>query len=385
VTGSLRILVSGMTAGVPYLGGATWAVLQYLLGLRRLGHDVWFVEPVRRDAVTPQGAALADSENAGYFRQVVEAFGLGSRAALLTAGARDAVGVTQEELLHAAHRADVLLNISGTLREQDLLESIPVRIYLDLDPAFTQLWQEAEGIDMGLDLHTHFATVGLAIGSPGCSIPTLGRSWVTSPPPVVLDRWLPGAPIVHEGLTTVGNWRGYGSIEWKGTFYGQKAHAMRGLVDLPTRTSERFMPAFAVHPDEEADLVALRKHGWVILDPTDVAGSPARYAAFVRGSKAELGVAKSGYVVSRSGWFSDRSACYLAAGRPVVAQQTGFGAWLPPGKGLLAFETAEDVLEAIDSLNADYPGHARAAREIAEEYLDSDRVLDRLLAAIGVS
>jgi hypothetical protein len=348
-----------------------------------LGHDVWFVEPVRPDALTPPGVDLPRSESAAYFRRVVEDFDLAGRATLMEAGTGGAVGVPYEQLRDAGRRADVLLNISGTLREPELLEPVPLRVYLDLDPAFTQLWEEAEGIDMGFDLHTHFATVGLALGGSGCPVPTGGRRWITSLPPVVLERWSPGSPIVHDGLTTVGTWRGYGSIEWKGTFYGQKAHSMRRLVDLPTRSSERFVPALAVHPDEGADIVALRDHGWEILDPAEVAGSPATYAAFVRGSKAELGVAKSGYVDSRCGWFSDRSACYLASGRPVIAQQTGFGTKLPVGKGLLAFETAADVLDAIDSLNADYAGHARAAREIAEEHFDSDRVLGRLLEAIG--
>ena len=178
------------------------------------------------------------------------------------------------------------------------------------------------------------------------------------------------------------NFRAYGSIEHDGVRYGQKAHSLRPLVDLPRRTDERFALALDIHPDEP-DLAKLREHGWVLLDPYEVAGTPDRYAAFVRGSRAELGIAKEGYVVSRSGWFGDRSAAYLASGRPVVAQDTGFGERLPVGAGLFAFADADDVLAAIEAIRFDYGRHARAARAIAEEHLDSRRVLTRLLREVG--
>lgn len=377
------IIVSGMVAGVPGLGGAAWAVLQYVLGLRRLGHDVWLVDPVSQEALRPEGAPLEGSENAAYFRAVAQEFGLAERSALLLAGTRRTVGVPYDELLAAAGRADFLVNVSGMLADEALLESVPVRMYLDLDPAFTQLWEEVQGIDMGFGGHTHFATVGLAIGRPGCPVPTCGLRWATTLPPVVLERWPPAGPLTHDGLTTVGNWRGYGSIEWNGQFYGQKGHAVRELMALPTLTAEKVMPAFSIHPDEGPDLEALDANGWHLLDPADVAGTPAAYRSFIQGSKAELGVAKTGYVLSRCGWFSDRSACYLASGRPVLAQDTGFGDFLPTGEGLFAFRTVDDVLAAIDEVNGDYPRHARAARAIAEEHFDSDRVLARLLEAIA--
>jgi hypothetical protein len=378
----LTILLSGMIAADPHQGGATWAVLQYLLGFRRLGHGVFFVEPVAAKAVRPAGARLAASDNAAYFHRVVAEFGLTERSALLLAGTRETVGLPHEELVRAAGRADVLVNISGMLTDEAIVGRISRRVYLDLDPAFNQFWH-AQGVDVRFAGHTHFVTIGLALGRPDCPVPTCGHEWVTTVQPVVLEHWPVATEVVHDALTTVGNWRAYGSVEFGGAFYGQKVHSLRPLFDLPRRTDERFLLALAIHPGEVKDLAALAENGWGLLDPAEVAATPAGYRGFVRGSKAEFGLAKSGYAASRCGWFSDRSVCYLASGRPVIAQQTGFGHFLPTGKGLLAFDTADDVLGGIDALRGDYAGHARAARTLAEEFFDSDKVLSGLLQRVG--
>ena len=205
------IVVSGMIAGTPRQGGAAWAVLQYVLGLRRLGHEVHLVEPVAAAALRPAGASLEASENAAYFRAVTAAFGLEERAALLLAGTEQTVGTPYRAVREAAGRADLLLNISGMLTDEALTAPIPARVYLDLDPAFNQLWAE-QGIDMRFEGHTHFVTVGLAVGEPDCPVPTGGRRWLTTVQPVVLARWPVADGLVHDALTTVGNWRGYGSI-----------------------------------------------------------------------------------------------------------------------------------------------------------------------------
>jgi len=260
----------------------------------------------------------------------------------------------------------------------------PVRLFLDLDPVFNQLWAE-DGIDVGLDGHTHFATVGLALGTDGCTVPTGGRAWITTPQPVVLEDW-PVAEVTRwEGLTTVGNWRSYGTLERDGVRYGQKAHSYRGFFELPRSTPVPVYAGLAIHPDERSDLEALAANGWRLLDPREVAGTPDRYRSFVQGSWAELGIAKEGYVAARSGWFSDRSACYLASGRPVLAQDTGFSTFLPlVGEGLLAFETTHEAVAAIEAIRGVYERHRRAARALAEEIFDSDRVLTRLLGTIGL-
>jgi hypothetical protein len=270
------------------------------------------------------------------------------------------------------------------LTDERLLEKIARRAYLDLDPAFVQCWH-AQGIDMRLAGHTHFVTIGQAIGTAGCPVPTCGMTWIKTLQPVVLSHWPVAERISHNALTTVGNWRGYGSVEHQGVHYGQKAHSLRAFFDLPTRTVEKFLLAMAIHPEETADLAELDRHGWQRVDPGEVASSPRLYQEFIGGSKGEFGIAKSGYVLSRCGWFSDRSVCYLASGRPVLAQQTGFAEVLPTGKGLFAFSSMDDVLAAIDAMNRDYPLHSQAARDIAIEYFASDKVLGRLLHQLGVA
>ena len=380
-----RAFVSGMIASDPHQAGATWAVLQYVLGLRSLGYDVYLVEPIAPGSLRPPGATLAASINAAYFRQIADRFGLTARAALLCQETRQTVGVPYDDLLRAAGGSRVLINVSGMLTDPALFDAIPCRAYLDLDPAFNQLWHAAEDIDMRFDGHTHFVTVGFLMGTPRCRIPTCSRDWLPTLPPVVLSEWpvTPGNPA--GAWTTVANWRGYGSIQCRGVLYGQKAHSFRRFMELPERAAGRFEPAIAIHPGEVKDLEALATHAWHLIDPDAAAGTPERYREFIRCSKGELGIAKSGYVESRCGWFSDRSACYLASGRPVVAQDTGFGEYLPTGEGLFAFNTLGEAIDAIDTVNTDYARHCRRAREIAGAFFEAGHVLGSLLERIGVA
>jgi hypothetical protein len=382
---ALRILFCGMIAGDPFQGGATYAILQYLLGLHRLGHDVYFIEPIARESLQPPGANLGLSRNAEYFRQIVGEFGLEGHAALLLRDSHETTELSYGELKRVARSADLLLNVSGMLTDPELLSAIPTRVYLDLDPAFVQLWQATQGIDMRFDGHTHFVTIGLRIGQPDCEVPTCGRKWIPTLQPVILAHWPVAADTPDEVFTTIGNWRGYGSIEHASKFYGQKAHSLRRIIELPRYTSQRIRLALAIDARETKDLAALAANGWTIIDPVQVADTPTNYRRFIQRSKAELGIVKSGYVASRCGWFSDRSACYLASGRPVLTEDTGFSTWLPRGEGLLAFRGIEDAVAGIDAINGDYTRHARAARQIAETYFDSDRVLTRLLERIGGS
>jgi hypothetical protein len=354
-----------MVAGDPHQAGASWAVLQYVLGLARLGHEVTLVEPVPE--LSPASAR--------YFARLVRAFGLEGCASLVVDGRPD------ERTRARLRRADVFLNVSGMLRLDDAA-AIPVRAYLDLDPAFNQLWHE-QGADVGLDGHTHHVTVGQALGRPGCDVPTLGLDWIGTLPPVVLDLWPPAGRIRTDAFTTVGNWRSYGPVHRDGVRYGLRAHSLRGLLELPGRVEERLALALAIDPGDEADVDALRHAGYELLDPIRAAATPSAYRRFVRGSRGELGIAKEGYVVSRCGWFSDRSACYLASARPVVAQDTGFGEFLPTGGGLFAFADVDEAAAAFAEIRRDYGRHCRAARAIAEEHLDAGRVLTRLLEELG--
>jgi hypothetical protein len=371
----LTILFSGMLGGVPGQGGATWAALQYVLGLRQLGHTVYVVEPV----------ASATRASSAYFRAVVRTFGLADNAALLVSGTRTTVGLPFERLVAVAREADLLINVAGMLTDPLLLEAIPTRLYLDLDPGFTQLWDSHAGIDMHFANHSHFASVGVLLGTGNCAVPLAGRRWLATLQPVVRGCW-PAAPPTRirrpQTFSTIANWRSYGSMEHGGVHYGQKAHSLRALFGLPAHTGASFELALGIHPTEARDLADLAANGWRLVDPARVAGSPARYRRYIQDSWAEFGLAKSGYVAGRTGWFADRSACYLASGRPVVAQDTGFGAVLPTGSGLFRFQTADDVVAAYEALRSDYNRHALAAVGIAEAYFDAARVLPKLLAAL---
>ncbi|MDH3732268.1 MAG: hypothetical protein OEU54_01995 [Gemmatimonadota bacterium] len=372
----LPVVVSGMVGAVPGHGGATWAVLQYVHGLRGLGYEPVLLEAVASRDFTPAARA--------YFSRVCERAGLSGRSALIDDSGRTS-GMDRADLVDLIERAPALLNLAGTLRDPDLLGRIPTRVYVDLDPAFTQLWQSLEGLDMGLAGHTHYASVGLDIGRPTCDIPTLDREWIPTLPPVCLQQWPVSKTHPGDAWTTVANWRGYGSISDGERRYGQKAHAFRPLFELPGRTSARFALALAIHPDEASDLAALETNRWIVLDPENVSSTPDRYRRFVSESYAELGVAKEGYVEADCGWFSDRSACYLAAGKPVLALDTGFGRHLPTGEGLIAFRDIDEAVAGVEAIQANYAAHARAARDVAEAHLDARVVVGRLLERVGVA
>lgn len=381
---SLSIVVSGTFSAVPGHGGWTWVILQYVLGLRRLGHHVFLVDPISSASLQPPSTRLADSRNALYFREVIERFDLEPIAALVHVDEpRATLGLSDTDVRRVLGQSDLLINISGVLKDESLLGEARRRVYLDLDPGFTQLWHTVEGVDMGFANHTDFVTIGPRIGEPDCPVPTCGLSWIPTWQPIVLDQWPVMTTVTRAALTTVANWRGYGSITYRGVVYGQKAHAFRSLMALPTLTPECFELALAIDPGETVDVRALADSHWLVVDPLAVARTPDEFRRFVQSSKGEFGVAKTGYVHSRCGWFSDRSVCYLASGRPVVAQETGFSALLPTGQGLLPFTTTDDAIAAIDQLNADYPRHARAARSLAETFFDSDKVLSRLLDRLG--
>jgi hypothetical protein len=369
------IVVAGMFGGEPGHGGATWAVLQYAIGLRKLGHDVLVLEQVQE--LRPASTA--------YFNDVMREFGFDGASAMVVPHGRKSVGLPYQRVRELTRTAELLLDVSGMMSGSELIGHIPVRVYLDLDPAFNQLWYSVEGIDRGFEDHTHFATVGLAIGSAGCSVPTCDRTWITTLPPVVLEEWPVSNEVINDAFTTVGNWRSYGPIEHEGVLYGQRAHSFRQFIELPMLCKERLAPALAIHPGDDRDMAALSACGWALIDPASVASTPAAYREFVQGSKAELGIAKSGYVVSQCGWFSDRSACYLASGRPVLAQETGFSDFLPSGEGLVAFRTIDEAVSAVTDVGRRYELHCRAARALAEEFLDSKKVLTHLLDQVGGS
>lgn len=370
--GRLRIVVAGTFSDVAGQAGASWSVMQYVQGLRDLGHDVWLLEQV----------GSLNGLTRRRFRRACAEFGLAGSAGLIGADPHLSAGLPPRDIASLCGSADLLINLSGVLRRPDLLDRFRTRVYLDLDPAFNQLWHHS-GIDRGFGEHTHHFTVGLGLGDRPSRVPTCGYRWQPTLPPVVLKSWPEYSRAPAGPITTVGNWRSYGSIEAEGTFYGQKAHSIRPLAPLAARSGEDLVLALAIDAGDRADEQILRTAGWTLVDPRRVAGTSTAYRRFIGSSKAELGFAKAGYVTAACGWFSDRSACYLASGRPVIAQDTGLAGHLPLGEGLLTFRSAQDALGAIEQLNASYDRHARAARQLAETLLDARLVLPRLLDRVS--
>ena len=382
-------IVAGALANKPLSGGEAWVRLAWILGLRRLGFEVYFAEEIAgascRDAAG-EPAGFRESVNRSYFEQVVAEFGLAERAGLLCDGGEDGAGLGLAELEAVAAEAELLVNISGHLSIESLLRAPRTRLYVDLDPGFSQAWHADPGVDFELAGHDHYATVGLNVGSDRSPIPGGGIEWLPTLPPVVLEQWpVAAAPSSPPRLTTVASWRApFGAPLLAGRQTSLKHHQFRRFLELPERVGAELELALDIHPGDAADLEALRSHGWHIADPHAVAASPALFRDYLAGSGAEFSVAQGIYAEASSGWFSDRSAAYLASGRPALVQDTGIGERLPRGEGLLTFATLEQAVDGVERIAASPGEHAAAARELAVRYLDSDLVLGDLLARIGI-
>jgi hypothetical protein len=382
------IVVAGSLAQKPGHGGHTWVFLQYLLGFRRLGWDVLFLDRLPDSSTTAATRASSPSDHAPslhYFREVMARFNLGKSYALFLGDGQQCLGIARAEVLRRVRQSAILLNVMGFLRDEEILSAAPRRVFLDIDPGFGQMWKELGLADV-FQGHDTFVTIGENIGRPACSIPSCGLNWITTPQPVVLEHWPVATGSDSGRLTSVASWRGaYGPVEYGGMTYGLRVHEFRKFAALPLRTGFPCQLALDIHPSETRDRTLLAANGWELVDPRQVAGDPERYRNYVRDSRAEFMAAKGMYVQARSGWLSDRSLCYLASGRPVLAQDTGLRQLYPTGEGLLTFTTLEEAAAGAETLMHDYPRHARVARALAEEFFESDKVLGRLLAKLGVA
>ena len=380
MTSRLRILVLGYIVRGP-LGGLAWHHLQYVVGLARLGHDVYFVEdsddypscydPTRDITNTDPTYGLQ------FVARTFQKVGLGDRWAYYDAHKSRWHGSCADRILEVCAAGDLLLNLSGVNPLRPWFMDIPARALVDTDPAFTQIRHLTEPAKRHLALqHSAFFSFGENIGRNRSRIPNDGLPWQVTRQPIVLDLWpvTPGSP--HGRFTTVMLWDSYPPREYDGVRYGMKSDSFGAYMDLPGQGGTIFELAVG-SPTAPRDQL-LRK-GWVVRNPLDLTRDPWTYQRYIQQSRAEFSVAKDGYVVSRSGWFSERSACYLASGRPVLVQETGFSEWLKAGSGVISFDTPEKVLAGIEEINSRYEFHCRGAREIAEEYFDARKVLPRLI------
>lgn len=384
-------IVSGALANKPLNGGEAWVRLSWVLGLQRLGLDVFFAEQLASAACVDESGGPAEfdaSANRAYFESVVRDFGLEGRAGLLCEGGSQSSGLGLDELTEIAAHADVLFNISGHLELEELLGGPRTSVHVDLDPGFTQAWHADRSVPFRLAEHDHYVTVGLNVGATACPIPDCGLEWIATLPPVLLDEW-PARPPPPGPLrfTTVATWRSpYGALEIGGRAMGLKHHQFRRLIELPEQVDDvTFELALAIHEGDSADREALADHGWRLVDPQAVAATPQAFRDYLGGSAAEFSVAQGVYSETASGWFSDRTGAYLACGRPAVVQDTGIDNSLPLGEGLLTFTSPEQAVAAVERIAVDRGRREAAAREWALQHLDSDVVLGRLLSAIGIA
>jgi hypothetical protein len=314
----------------------------------------------------------------------MRSFGLERSFALFYDRGRRVFGLSDNAAREQLRGSLFLLNVMGYLDDEELLAAAPRRVFLDIDPGFGQMWQ-ALGLHETFRGHDDHVTIAERIGEPDCEVPSCGISWITTPQPVVLAHWTQQQDNGRT-FTSVASWRGpYGPLEYGGKTYGLRVHEFRKFMSLPRLTGRPFEVALEIQPDEDRDLALLAENGWRLADPARVAGDPLEYQRYIQHSGAEFSVAKGMYVESRGGWFSDRSICYLASGKPVLAQNTGLEDLYPTGEGLLLFASLDEAAAGVEEILANYERHSRAARALAEAHFDSDKVLTELLAKLGVA
>lgn len=382
----LRIVVLGTLASIPYAGHG-WVHMQLAVGLRRLGHEVYYFETTSTWPYDPiRQMLVGDSDYAlPYLARFAESFGLGDRWAYRPSYSdKEWFGLSRAKAEDLLAHADLVLNVAGatSLAAEGL--KVGRFVYFGTDPVYDEI-AIAKGDEVTrwlIEEHDDFITIGENIGTPGCLIPPLPRLRSRTRQPVLLDLWQAGPPLKEE-FTTVCNWKQVGhDIEYQGqTYYWSKHHEFLKFIDLPQQVDQPIELAIGLDPEVYC---LLEPKGWRLTNAHAFTMDPWPYREYIQASRGEFTVAKDQNVRLRSGWFSDRSACYLASGRPVITQDTGFGTVLPTGEGLFAFNTMEEIMVAFEAINADYERHSRAARAIAEQYFRAETVLAKVLDDLGL-
>jgi hypothetical protein len=376
----LRIVVAGGAGAMPF-AGVGWQVAQYLEGFRRLGHDVFYLEDTQRWPYDPINETVCDDAGPAiaYVRRLMERYGFAWAYRDVASGALH--GTSDRDLQKTLTDADVLVNLSGVMVLREEHVRVPVRVYLETDPVLPQI-EVAQGRQFTIDLlstHTHHFTYGENFGAVDCKVPVERFTYYPSRPPVILDWWCTESLPSSAAFTTIANWRQTSKdISWQGRklTWSKDVQFLR-FLELAARVQSPVELALAA--EDAADLDRLRTAGWRIRSAGPLSKDLDAYRDYIRSSVGEFSVAKEQNVALRSGWFSDRTAAYLAAGRPAIVQDTGFGCALPTGSGLFAFSSLEEAMAAFEEVLADYPRQAAAACELARDYLRAETVLAALL------
>jgi hypothetical protein len=382
-----RLIVLGLLGQYP-LAGIAWQTIHHLVGLRRLGWDVFYVEDSGANPYDPRHATRTEDHAYAvhYVADVMRRIGFADRWAYVEGIDGPAHGLTRARLDALYREAAGILNLSGATMPRAEHRQGARLIYIETDPVYEQV-QIAAGVATSeefLASHDVLFTYGENLGAPDCPVP-LGRfTWRTTRPPVVVQEWPTRADSRAVFFTSIATWENRGKdVTFRGETWRWSKHVnFLRFLELPRRVPQRFQ--LAMEPPDVDVRERLAAAGWKLTDPGPVSEDIDAYRAFIGSSRGEFTVAKEIYVRPRSGWFSDRSVCYLAAGKPVVTQDTGFGKYVPTGQGLFAFSTMEEAIEALARIDADYAVHSAAARRVAEEHFAAERVLARLLADAGL-
>jgi hypothetical protein len=375
-------------AGQMPLAGIAWQAMHYLVGLEQLGYKAWYVEDGGANPFDPRAnsVVMECDYNVRYLQRVMERYGFGQRWAYWDAIHGVNYGLSRKQVHALYPEADGLLNLCGATRLREEHLACPVRIMIDTDPVYEQIkYATADQASRAyLNAHTHFFTYGENLGADDCPVPLCGVPWRSTRPPVDPALW-PESRDAPSCFTTIGTWENKGkNIEFNNSRYVWSKHEnFLQYLDLPRRRAATCFRLAMLPPDDQVRS-AIAAGGWSLVDPRPISADMARYRDFIVHSRGEFTVAKDIYVRPNSGWFSDRSVCYLAAGRPVVTMRTGFSKFYPVGRGLFEYSNHEEALAGIDAIAADYAGHSRAARALAREYFAPDRVLRTLLAEAGL-
>jgi hypothetical protein len=382
-----RVIVFGILFWYP-LAGVTYQFLHYLIALKRLGYDPYYVEDSGRWVYDPRLNDLSPNAtgNIEAVVPVLEAHGFAGRWAFRGNYPNGrCYGMSEDQILRLYREADAFLNVTGAqeIREEHL--ACPRRIYVESDPFASQV-KVAQGnpsMITTLEAHDTLFSFGEGLGSADCAVPLERFRWLPTRQPVVLDLWDNPSRNKGEAYNTITTWHNKGkNIVYKGdTYYWTKDREFEKFLDLPRGRAVPFELAAGV---TEKVRQMLRQHGWRQIDSVGVSKDIDSYRGYIQGSRGEFTVARDQYVRPKTGWFSDRSSCYLAAGRPVITQETGFSKFLPTGKGLFGFRTMEDVLAAVDAIESNYEGNCRSAREIAAEYFAAEKVVGSLMTRAGL-